>query len=65
MYIDEGFLILFSDTRIAHVLLSHYMLHACTCPVISLHVTCTIIITDLLYNLFMIKVTWGWGRLGG
>jgi len=46
---------------LVHILLSHYMLHACTCPVIQLHATCTVIITDSLYDLFIYdKVTWGW-----
>ena len=50
---------------ISCLMLSRYMLHACTCLVIPLHVTYTIIVTDSLYNLFMIKVTWGWGKLDG
>jgi len=43
--------ILFSDTKVAHTLLS------------LLHTARTIIVPDTLCNSFMINITWGWKRL--
>ena len=36
-----------------------------SCPVIMLHVSCTVLVLATLYTLNIIKITWGWGRLDG
>ena len=36
-----------------------------SCPVIMLHVPCTVLVLDTLCTLTIINITWGWGRLDG
>jgi len=57
-----------ATSRIPHLpfLVSRYLVlcyQQSSCPVIMLHVPCTVLVLATLYILNIIKITWGWGDL--